>query len=48
MNPETQADFELRKKKRPDYYEILLVSKIATEGEIKNAYKARVMHCISN
>lgn len=38
-----KADFELRRMRRPDYYgAVLMVSKIATEGEIKMAYKARV------
>ena len=32
-------------KVRPDYYAILRVSYIATEAEIKNAYRARALEC---
>lgn len=34
-----KADMLERKKHRPDYYGILRVSAIATEGEIKAAYR---------
>ena len=34
-----KADMLERKKHRPDYYSILRVSAIATEGEIKAAYR---------
>eukprot|EP00960_Hanusia_phi_P064852 765939-Hanusia_phi.AAC.6 len=34
-----KADFEVRKRERPDYYAILRVSTVATESEIKSAYK---------
>jgi len=40
-----KADFEVRKKTRPNYYAILGISTIATEGEIKMAYKARALVC---
>ena len=36
-----KADFEVRKRERPDYYTILKVSTVATESEIKAAYKVR-------
>lgn len=35
----------MRKKTRPNYYAILGISTIATEGEIKMAYKARALVC---
>jgi len=38
-----KADFELRKTKRTDYYAVLCCSTVATEGEVKNAYKARAL-----
>ena len=38
-----KAQFEVRKAKRPDYYAVLGVSKIASVPEIKTAYKARAM-----
>mmetsp|Transcript_24227 Transcript_24227/g.72321 ORF Transcript_24227/g.72321 Transcript_24227/m.72321 type:complete len:626 (+) Transcript_24227:66-1943(+) len=38
-----QAEFELRKSKRPDYYEIIGCGRVATEREIKTRYRARTM-----
>eukprot|EP00039_Didymoeca_costata_P005326 m.80545 g.80545 ORF g.80545 m.80545 type:complete len:586 (+) comp12766_c0_seq2:218-1975(+) len=38
-----QAEFELRKSKRPDYYALLGCKRVATEGEIKNAYRIKAM-----
>jgi len=41
-----KADFEVRKAKRPDFYKMLKVSPIASEREIKKAYRvaAKDMH----
>ena len=36
-----RADFEVRKKKRPDYYKLFGVPTIASEMEIKKQYKVR-------
>jgi len=36
-----RADFEVRKKKRPDYYKLFGVPSIASEMEIKKQYKVR-------
>ena len=36
-----KADFEVRKAKRPDYYDILGVSRIASEKEIKSAFRKK-------
>ena len=41
QNAYETAEFEVRKKKRPDYYKIFGVSKIASEIEIKKAYKEK-------
>jgi DnaJ homolog subfamily C member 7 len=38
-----KADFEVRKKKRPDFYKLLNVSSIASEREIKKAYRQRAL-----
>eukprot|EP00040_Diaphanoeca_grandis_P032608 m.198119 g.198119 ORF g.198119 m.198119 type:complete len:602 (+) comp32680_c0_seq2:305-2110(+) len=38
-----KADFELRKSKRPDYYALLQIPSVSTEGEIKRAYKDRAL-----
>lgn len=38
-----RAEFELRKLKRPQYYEALGVSSIASAPEIKQAYKRRAL-----
>mmetsp|Transcript_6797 Transcript_6797/g.17388 ORF Transcript_6797/g.17388 Transcript_6797/m.17388 type:complete len:587 (-) Transcript_6797:22-1782(-) len=38
-----KAQFEIRRAKRPDYYAVLGCSTVATEGEVKTAYKARAM-----
>ena len=35
-----KAVFEVRRAKRPDYYGILNISKVASVTEIKQAYKA--------
>ena len=37
------ADFLVRKQNRPDYYKLLNVSSIASEMEIKKAYKRRAL-----
>lgn len=41
QNAYENAEFEVRKKKRPDYYKIFGVPKIASEIEIKKAYKEK-------
>jgi len=38
-----KADFEVRRGRRADYYACLAVSSVATEAEIKTAYKARAL-----
>ena len=38
-----QADFKVRRQKRPDYYAILGVSSVASEPEIKAAYKQKAL-----
>jgi DnaJ family protein C protein 7 len=38
-----KADFEVRKRKRADYYEVLQVKKVSTEIELKAAYKMRAL-----
>mmetsp|Transcript_37526 Transcript_37526/g.119380 ORF Transcript_37526/g.119380 Transcript_37526/m.119380 type:complete len:222 (-) Transcript_37526:818-1483(-) len=38
-----RAQFEIRKKKRPDYYALLRVPSVASALEIKAAYKARAL-----
>merc|ERR1712166_814708 len=38
-----KAEHELRKSKRPNYYSLLDVPTVATEGEIKRAYKIRAL-----
>ena len=38
-----KAEFEVRKRKRPDYYGVLGVPSIASEPEIKAAYKKRAL-----
>ena len=40
-----KAEFELRKSKRVDYYQLLGCRKLSSEGEIKQAYKAKAMEC---
>mmetsp|Transcript_10872 Transcript_10872/g.31580 ORF Transcript_10872/g.31580 Transcript_10872/m.31580 type:complete len:238 (-) Transcript_10872:366-1079(-) len=40
-----RAQFEIRKRKRPDYYGLLQVPSIASALEIKAAYKARALEC---
>mmetsp|Transcript_47687 Transcript_47687/g.91073 ORF Transcript_47687/g.91073 Transcript_47687/m.91073 type:complete len:605 (+) Transcript_47687:76-1890(+) len=37
------CQFEIRKRKRPDYYSVLGVSSVASVLEIKNAYKMRAL-----
>jgi preprotein translocase subunit Sec63 len=36
-----QAHFKVRRKNRPDYYALLGVPKVASEAEIKAAYKRK-------
>ena len=38
-----KATFEVRKSKRPDYYAILGISRVASVPEVKQAYKQRCM-----
>eukprot|EP00977_Amphora_coffeiformis_P030239 scaffold45607_cov237-Amphora_coffeaeformis.AAC.13 len=38
-----KADFEVRKAKRPDYYALLCVSSLASEKEIKKAYRQKAL-----
>lgn len=38
-----QAHFKLRRKNRPDYYSLLGVAKVASEAEIKSAYKRKAL-----
>ena len=38
-----KADFEVRKAKRPDYYGLLGVSSLASEKEIKKAYRQKAL-----
>jgi DnaJ-domain-containing protein 1 len=38
-----KAEFEVRKEVRPDYYKLLGVNRIASEMEIKTAYKRRAL-----
>ena len=40
-----RATFEARKAKRPDYYAAVGVKRVATEAEIKAAYKRRALEC---
>eukprot|EP00300_Choanocystis_sp_HF-7_P004295 c13300_g1_i1.p1 GENE.c13300_g1_i1~~c13300_g1_i1.p1 ORF type:complete len:574 (-),score=88.74 c13300_g1_i1:7-1728(-) len=40
-----RAEFEIRKLARPNYYAILDVPRVASEMEIKVAYKKRAMEC---
>lgn len=37
------ADFEVRKRKRPNFYEMLGVTSLASEREIKKAYRQKAM-----
>jgi hypothetical protein len=38
-----QAHFKLRRKNRPDYYGLLGVAVVASEAEIKSAYKRKAL-----
>ena len=38
-----RADFEVRKEKRPDYYALIGCLSVASESEIKSAYKKRAL-----
>ena len=40
-----QADFLVRREKRVDYYKLIGVPSIASEVEIKKAYKRRALEC---
>jgi len=40
-----RADFEVRKAKRPKYYEAMGVMSVASESEIKSAYRRRALEC---
>jgi len=42
-NAAEKAEFELRKSKRPDLYGVLSVSQLASEMEIKQAYKQKAL-----
>lgn len=40
-----RASFEVRKEQRPNYYELLKVPSVASQLEIKAAYKQRALEC---
>jgi DnaJ family protein C protein 7 len=40
-----KADFEVRKQKRPDFYKMLSLTPIASEREIKKAYRQASLAC---
>jgi DnaJ family protein C protein 7 len=40
-----QAQFKVRKAKRPDYYGLLNVPSVASESEVKAAYKRAALVC---
>ena len=40
-----RANFEVRRVKRPDYYELLKVPSVCSALEIKAAYKQRALEC---
>jgi len=40
-----KADFETKRRARPDYYRVLNVSTLASEREIRAAYKSRALEC---